>query len=159
MKGFTQDEIRMDSFGMVLETLNSGTRSECREAIARLHREMMALPQVEQPLVHNFCPGLYLRRIINPAGSLVMTKIHKEPNISTLLRGRMAVITEDGAQILVAPAQFITQPGTKRVIYAIEECEFTTIHPNPLNVTDLDALEDRIIARDFDEIVPTLEAV
>ena len=88
-----------------------------------------------------------------------MTKIHREPNISTLLRGRMAVITEDGAQILAAPAQFITFPGTKRIIYAITECEFTTVHPNHENITDLDELEERIIAQDFDEIVPSLEVV
>ena len=132
-----------------------GDQAFRRAAIGRLEAAMAAEPQVEQPLEHEFAPGLYLRRIVNPKGSLVATKIHREPNVSTLLRGKMSIITEDGMTMLNAPAQFITKPGTKRIIYAQEECEFTTIHPNPLDTRDIDALERRIIAPDFS----SLEAV
>ena len=129
-----------------------GNMDSKRAAIAALEAEMLKAPQVEQPLTHTFAPGLYIRGIVNPKGSLVITKIHKEPNVSTLLRGEMAIFTEDGMAKLKAPAQFVTNPGTKRIIYAYEECEFTTIHPNPLDTRDINALEDRIIAPDYESV-------
>lgn len=134
-------------------------RMEMRAAIQQVEQEMLKCPQTEQPLTHQFLPGLYLRTIINPKGSVVMTKIHREPNISTVLKGKLLCITEDGMETLTAPMQFITKPGTKRVLFAEEETLFSTTHPNPLNLTDIEALEDRIIAPDFETIETTVEAV
>jgi hypothetical protein len=129
-----------------------GTKQTRRAAIAHLEAEMLKLPQSEQPVEHRFVPGLYWRTITNPKDSFIVTKIHKEPNISTVLKGRLACITEDGMEILEAGMQWETCPGTKRVLYAVEETVFSTVHPNPEEQRDLEALEARIIAPDFAEI-------
>lgn len=136
----------------LFQVLESGTKAERRAAIAAVEAAMEKCPQVEQPLEHQFAPGLYARKIVNPKGSLIATKIHKQANFSFVLRGRLGVITEDGIKTIQAPAFFRTEPGTKRLIFAQEEVEFITVHPNQDNTEDLELLESRIIATDFDEI-------
>jgi len=141
------------AFGALADSLSKGaSRMEIRLGIQMVKREMAKLPQTEQPLKHQFLPGLYLRTIINPKDSIVGTKIHREANVSTILRGKLHCITEDGIETLTAPMQFITKPGTERILYAVEETEFSTCHPNPLDLTDLDELERRIIAPDFETL-------
>lgn len=121
-----------------------GTRSEIREGIQSLEKAMGMLPQVEQPLEHFFCDGLYGRKRVNPAGSLIVTMIHKYPNMSFMLSGKIGVITEEGLEIMEAPRMWITKPGTKRVIYAQTDVIFCTVHPNPDNETDPEELERRL---------------
>lgn len=148
----TAQEAVAGALAVVFEALQTGTRETRRAAIANLEAAMSKCPQVEQPVEHNFAPGLYARRIINPQGSLIVTKIHKQPNFSFVLRGRLGVITEDGMKTVQAPAFFKTEPGTKRIIYAQEEVEFVTVHPNPDDAQDLELLESRIIATTFDDL-------
>lgn len=109
---------------------------------------LVNLPLVDQPLVHRFLPGLYVRQVTNPAGSLVTTKIHATRHPFVLLRGRLSVYSMDGGvEHLEAPHFGITEPGTRRVIYAHEDSVFLTFHPNPDNEEDLDAIEARLIER------------
>jgi len=91
--------------------IRQGTRETRRAAIAYLEAEMLKLPQAEQPVVNRFVPGLYWRTITNPKDSFIVTKIHKEPNISTVLKGRLACITEDGMEILEAGMQWEAPSG------------------------------------------------
>lgn len=139
----------------------TGTRMERRAAIDRLQSAMDAMPQVPQPLTHHFTEGLYGREIFNPKGCLIVTKIHKAPNFSFILKGKLSVITEEGEDVLEAPGFFITKPGTKRVLYSHEDTVFMTVHPNPTNTDNLETLEAGIIAGSHDEVgtttVPTLE--
>ena len=116
-----------------------------REAIAALEGQMAAFPQVEQPLTHHFNEGQYAREIFNPKGSLIVTKTHKQGNFSFIPSGRLLVISEEGQRELGAGQFFATKPGTKRLIYALEDTRFVTCHPNPSNTQDLDELEKQII--------------
>jgi len=140
-----------------------GSRLDRRQAIDHLESEMAKLPQVEQPLEHHFTEGLYGREIFNPKDSIIVTKIHKAPNFSFLLKGKLSVVTEDGVDVIEAPMFFVTKPGTKRVLYSHEDTIFMTVHPNPKNDLNLEVLEAGIIAGGFDEVgtttVPTLEDV
>ena len=94
---------------------------ERRKAIQALEAAALQNSQAEQPLTHHFTDGLYAREILNPKGSLIVTQTHKEHNFSFVMRGHLLVITEDGQKELKAPAWFQTKPGTKRVLYALEE--------------------------------------
>lgn len=135
-----------------LYSLAGGDRMAIRHAIAAVEEALLKMPQDEQEPEVFFAEGLYGRKIARRAGCLVVTKLHKQENISALIRGKMAVFSEDGYKILEAPQFFVTKPGTKRVIFGIEDYEFTTVHPNPDNERDLDVLESRIIAEDFSEL-------
>lgn len=136
--------------------MDAGDRQSFRVALISLESELMKLPQVDQPLRHHFTDGLYGREIFNPKGSFIITKIHKEPNFSFVLRGRLRCLSEDGAEVIEAPRWFATKPGTKRVLLAEEDTVFITVHPNPTDTQDLEELERRIIAPDFEslEVMP-----
>jgi quercetin dioxygenase-like cupin family protein len=133
------------AFQGVLNALPGVSR---RAAILNLEHEMDNCPQIEQPLTHHFTDGLYGREIFNPKGCLIVTKEHRQANFSFILRGSLEVITEDGRKTLKAPAFFKTVPGTKRVLYSLEDTVFITVHPNPDDCQDLQTLETRITMRE-----------
>lgn len=92
-------------------------------------RMLQFLPLIDQPLTHTFIGPLYVRYIINPVESLVSTKIHKTAHPFFVLRGVAAVSSNDGPPIEIhAPHFGITQPGTRRLILALEEVHWVTVH-------------------------------
>lgn len=102
------------------------------------------------PLKHKFGDGIYIREIFNPAGQLLVTKIHKKDNAFFLMKGKMTVMSEDGETTIEAPYYGLTKADTKRIIYIHEDCIFITVHPtNAKNVKDA---EKDIIAKDFNDI-------
>lgn len=102
------------------------------------------------PLTHTLADGIYIRQIVMPAGLLVVSKIHKFSHPFFVLKGIVAVYTEDGLQIIKAPHSGITKAGTKRVLLTHEETTWTTIHRT--DKTDISEIENDIIAKDFNEI-------
>lgn len=101
------------------------------------------------PLAHHFAPGLYAREILIPQGVLIVGKIHKHAHVNTISKGHVLVATEQGLIEFVAPYTFISQPGTKRVVLALSETIWTTYHPT--DETDLEKIEDYVIAKTFEE--------
>tara|TARA_R110000803_G_C11856913_1_gene306639 strand:+ start:37 stop:648 length:612 start_codon:yes stop_codon:yes gene_type:complete len=102
------------------------------------------------PTKHSFADGQYIREIYNPAGIILVTKIHSKTHPFFLMKGEMSIITEEGSERIKAPYQGITKAGTKRVIYTHSECVFITVHrTDNLSVTDI---ENEVIASSFDEV-------
>jgi len=101
------------------------------------------------PLKHTFCDGLYVREIFMPAGLRITSKIHKIKHPFFVLKGKCVVWTEDGEQIIEAPYQGVTEVGTKRAIIVLEDCVWITCHVT--NETDLEKIEEQIIAKDFND--------
>lgn len=88
-----------------------------------------------------FLPGIYVRAITLPVGSLSTTLVHATEHPYSILKGVAAVWEEDtGWELRRAPYHGVTKPGTRRIIYVYEEARWATFHPNPDNVTDLDEL-------------------
>ena len=101
------------------------------------------------PLKHSFAEGCYIREIFNPKGELLVTKIHKVSHPFFLLKGDMTILMEDGIKRIRAPHYGITPAGTKRIIYCHEDCVFVTVHAT--KETDIEKIEEEVIAKDFDE--------
>ena len=101
------------------------------------------------PLKHSFADGCYIREIFNPKGELLITKIHKVSHPFFLMKGDMSILMEDGIKRIKAPHYGVTPAGTKRIIYCHEDCIFVTVHATKL--TDIDKIEEEVIAKDFDE--------
>jgi hypothetical protein len=103
---------------------------------------------IECPLVHRFTPGMYIREIFMPAGSLITSKIHKTEHPYTISKGKVAV-SIDGKdwEEFEAPYTGITKPGTRRILYIIEDCIWTTYHVNDDNCEDLEQIEEKIIEK------------
>jgi hypothetical protein len=86
-----------------------------------------------------------------PAGLVVVGKIHKHAHINVISKGRVQVFTEqEGVLELAAPCTFVSSPGTKRVVYVLEETVWTTVHVT--DKTDLAEIEREVIATDFTEV-------
>ena len=133
-------------------------RQRYRENVVDFEAKMLEQPEVltgdaiteVNPLKHSFADGCYIREIFNPAGELLVTKIHKIAHPYFLLSGSMSIMTEAGPKRIQAPHHGITPAGTKRIIYTHEDCIFVTVHVT--NETDLIKIEDEVIAKSFDEI-------
>lgn len=114
------------------------------------------------PLTHHFAPGMYLREIAIPAGSLVVGKIHKEAHLVVLLQGSLRLYTAAaGLQEVHAPLVLRSPPGVKRAALALTDTRWVTCHANPTNTQDLHDLEVEIIAptfQDYDRWRAALEA-
>jgi|GEM_PF-1169059 len=117
------------------------------DAIENMMREMEPL---EITTRHYFSDGLYAREITIPKGATLTGKIHKTVHLNIISKGKIAVVTEFGEQIIEAPATLISQPGTKRVGYALEETVWTTLHGT--RETDLETLETLLIATGYEAL-------
>ena len=127
---------------------------EVRHKIMALQDSMMTMDnQITCPLKHTFAPGIYAREIFIPKDTLVVGKIHKHAHINIISKGIAEVVTEFGSVRLEAPCTFVSEPGTKRAVLAIEDLIWTTIHHNPEDITDTDLLEDGIIAKSYDDLL------
>lgn len=94
-----------------------------------LEAKVAAMPQGYAPLVHRFTPGLYIREIFMPAGSIVTSRRHLTTHPFVVSQGSVEVIYENGStQIIDAPYSGITQAGTRRALRVIEDTIWTTFH-------------------------------
>jgi hypothetical protein len=72
---------------------------------------------------------MYIREIFMPAGSLITSKVHKTEHPYIVSYGKVAVsIDGDEWDEITAPYTGITKPGTRRILYILEDCIWTTFH-------------------------------
>jgi quercetin dioxygenase-like cupin family protein len=124
------------------------TKINMEERLDKLEATMYEnFPQVICPVTHRFTEGLYVREIFMPAGTLIVSKIHKTQHQYFVLKGKVSVWIDEGEEhIIEAPYIGITEPGTRRVLYIHEDCIWATSHPNEKN-ENAEEIEDRIIEK------------
>lgn len=105
--------------------------------------------QIEFSLKHTFTSGVYCREIFIPKGSVIVGKIHRHDHFNFITKGDVTVLTKDGLQRIKGPCTMVSTAGTKRALYAHEDTIWTTIHANPDNETDLEKIENFVIAKDY----------
>jgi len=125
-----------------------GGEKDFRKSILSLEDELRKHEQLDLPVKHFFAPGLYVREIFMPAGSVVTGKIHKHAHFNVILAGKVTVSTEFGVEEYEAPCRFVSEPGTKRAVYVHEDCIWQTFHPT--DKTDLAEIEEDVIAPSYD---------
>lgn len=104
------------------------------------------------PLKHSFSEGMYVREIFIPKGTVLTGKIHKHEHPNFLMSGEVEMFTEFGGyETIKAPMAMISKAGTKRVIKALTDVVWVTVHANPSNTKDLKKLENIVIAKDYNE--------
>lgn len=104
------------------------------------------------PLKHSFSDGIYVREIFIPAGTILTGKIHKHAHPNFLMSGTVDVVTEGGGrETLKGPVSMISAAGTKRVVHALSDCVWITVHHNPTNTQNLDELERIVIAESYED--------
>jgi len=103
------------------------------------------------PLEHTFTDGIYIRQMSMKKDSAAIGKIHKNKHVWFLLSGSMCVASETSSENYDAPCYVEAPAGSKRVLYAVEDCVWVNVYPNPTNTKNLEELEETIIVKDYKE--------
>ena len=110
--------------------------------IYRLESQLLKLPQVEMPVDHAFCNGLYARTMHIPAGTVLTGAVHREESFFLVRKGELIVSTDNGAKTLGPGDMSVSKIGTKRAGITLTDVEVTTFHANPTNEQEPQALWD-----------------
>lgn len=129
-----------------------GTSVPTLDQILQLQRVMtsgvkdgtMAVPPMTTD--HYFVPGMYCRKVTRPAGTLIIGKAHKASHFFMCAAGEIIAWSEGGMKTLLPGDVIESQPGTKRVTFAVKDSVGVTIHKTEL--TDLDEIEAELIEPD-----------
>jgi len=110
-----------------------------------LEKHLLKQEQVECPVVHRFGPGVYIREIFMPAGTIVIGHHHRYAHMNVMLKGEMDIVDDDGCvETLKAPFTFIAPPGRK-TLHIKEDTVFQNIYA--IEETDLDKIEEKLIIK------------
>ncbi len=105
----------------------------------------------EVPITHNFADQLYIRQMDLKKGHVIIGAIHNHLHVWFLLKGRV-IINNNGDKIEhIAPCYTVSKPGSKRLIYAVEDSIFVNVHKNPTNTKDIKKLEEDIVSFTLEE--------
>ena len=133
--------------------VSKGTRNSIVSLESALKDQPDAIDEQELEDTYNdhyFAPGMYARKMLIPSGMCVVGKIHKHAHINIITFGVIKVVTEFGEDVYTGPRTWVSEPGTKRAVYALEDTEWLTIHANPSDTQDIRDIESQVIAPDFD---------
>lgn len=105
------------------------------------------IPVIDEiPITHKFADQLYIRQMDMKAGQIVVGAIHNHLHVWFLMTGRV-LINNNGKKIEhIAPCYTVSEPGSRRVIYAVEDSIFVNVHKNPTNTKDIKELEKQIVS-------------
>ena len=105
----------------------------------------------EIPIKHLFADQIYIRQMEMKQGQIVVGAIHNHLHAWFLMKGRV-LINNNGEKIEhIAPCYTVSQPGSKRFIYALEDSIFVNVHKNPSNTKDIEKLEKEIVSVDIEK--------
>ena len=160
----TSKEEHEEAIRLAMDAMGLSTPvSLAMTAIDNIEEAMRALPEakdmhlapgevgmgrVTPPVVHDFAPGIYRRRFTSPAMCLVVSAIHAQEHFFVVTTGRVRVCGINGGKVneledIVAPYHGRTMPFTRRVLFFLEETEWTTYHVT--DETDVQKILDYII--------------
>ena len=116
----------------VIERMNALSMPDIkkqREGILELEKELLGMEQAEMPPTHLVHGGMYARAVTVPPGCLLTGAIYKFDHIEIMVKGTLAVTTDDGsARVLEGFNLMPALTGKKRAAYAIEETTWLTVH-------------------------------
>jgi len=117
-----------------------------------LEEAIKMLPQVDLTAhtKHHFAPGIYVRELFIPAGTILTGAIHRFEVMNILVSGSIRVTTDAGVQTLTGPMVFNSKAGSKKAGFALTDVVFLNVHPTDL--TDVDEIEKEVIAPSFEAL-------
>ena len=135
---------------------------QTREKIESLEKQLLASDHASIvkgntesfPLKHSFSDGVYVREMFMEKGGTVIGKLHKYSHTWFLMQGKIVVATDLMNKTYTAPDYVNAPAGAKRVIHALEDSTFINVHPNPLELRNIEELEDMLTCpsyNDFDK--------
>jgi hypothetical protein len=127
-----------------------------RERIQAIGEQLLEIcGRCDLPVEHEFCDGMYIRRLFIPKGTLIVGRIHRLDCVNVVEKGDIAVLTESGTKRVKAGFTVCSPRGLQKLGYANEDTVFTNIFRT--DETDIDQLEELIAADTHAQLVPVLE--
>lgn len=117
-----------------------------REKLQDFQAVLSAMPQIELPTTHFHLPGIYVRKMFVPAGTVLVGKIHKYPHLFICAMGEMDIVDDTGRHTVRAGDVVESPGGVKRAGHAITDCVCINIHRT--DETDLEKIEEELIEPD-----------
>ena len=121
--------------------------AEQRAKVEALEAAIKAQPQEGLGNFHHFDHGVYQRGGTIAAGTVATGAVHLSRGSLVLAKGTMAFANEHGVEVHTAPWCTITEPYTKRVMYAVTDCVLIAILET--EETTPEAVEARHTVPDF----------
>lgn len=120
---------------------------ESKISIAQVEEFILNAPQVEIPLVHKFCDGMYYREITVPPNTFILGHKHTHSCFNILSKGSMLIkeSMEDPGRLIEAPCSFVTNPGVQKMAQTIDECVYVNVFRT--DETDVEKLEEMLIEK------------
>lgn len=88
------------------------------------------LAPVHMPVTHRWTPGLYVREIFMPAGTVLTSRVHQTEHPFVVLSGVALVRIPDQEPLRLEAGHLgITRAGTRRALFIEEDCRWATFHP------------------------------
>jgi hypothetical protein len=130
---------------MEIQSLNYAVADgSFKEKLGTLMGRMSQAEQTDCPLKHHFSPGLYLREIFMPAGTVVVGRVHKTEHFNILVKGACVIVHDDfRREELRAPMVFVSKAGVQKVLYILEDMIWMTTHVT--DETDLEKIEPLLV--------------
>ena len=111
--------------------------------IYRLEVELLKLPQVDMPVEHEFCAGLYARTMHLKADCGYTGAVHRGECFFVVRSGTLASFAGGDDAVMLQPGDMhIVRDGSKRAVVAVTDCIVTTFHANESDERDPLALWD-----------------
>ena len=97
--------------------------------------------------------AMYGREMTLAKGAIVVGRIHKHPVINVLLKGKLAVVSENGRRVVEAPCVYVSEPNVKRVGYVLEDCVWLNVlMTKQVGEENLDDITDFHTAKTYEEV-------
>ena len=117
-----------------------------RQAVA-LAQVLLALPpeaRVELETTHHFSPGVYIRTMKAPAGSIIIGHKHNTEFLNIVEAGIIQVCSAGDTITLKTGDKVMSGAGIRKVGRALTDVVWTTVHENPNNERDVQKLEAQL---------------
>ncbi len=110
------------------------------EGALKLERAMLKKEQVECPVHHRFGPGIYIRELQVPAGTLAVGHHQNFQHMNIMLKGKVVMFHSDGRkETFTAPFIGVMPPGRK-IGYVVEDMVWQNVYGT--DETDVEKLEE-----------------
>ena len=101
----------------------------------------------EVPLMHFFVPGMYVREVFMPRGSLIVSMEHKTSELNLVPRGKAIVRSGDDLRLVEGPCSFESEAGIRKILFILEDTVWQTAHMNPDDTRDIELLKSRLVVQ------------
>ena len=123
--------------------------NQINNEIEKFEEFALTQEQIELPVEHLFINGMYARKILIPAGTVLTGAVHKWGYVDIMLSGDISVATPDGIKRLTGWNILEGKAGRKRAGFAHEDTHWITVHKT--DATDANGIEEVLTVATIDQ--------